>query len=184
MDQKNALQTKYQLDRRPERKCVICESKLVGRSDKVFCGIQCKNKYHSDVRKSNKTFESETLKTITKNYYILAGAVNQENSASVKKLVLQRLGFNFDHVTHIQIKPAGIIYSVFEFSFYISKNGNVIIHKDSKQIPISPYLYKRWKAVFPENLIQNDNTNKTPINANFTTNYANNSHHSKNKFRI
>lgn len=156
MNQNELTPNKYQLDKRPERKCVICESNLVGRSDKVFCGIQCKNKYHSEVRKSNKTYESETMKIITKNYIILAGVLLQENSASIKKTVLQRIGFNFDYVTQFQTKNSGTYFYVFDFCFYFSRNENVIVHKDPKQTPISPFLYKRWSFVFPKDQVDNE----------------------------
>lgn len=160
MSQNELTQKKYQLDKRPERKCVICESNLVGRSDKVFCGIQCKNKYHAEVRKSNKTYESETMKMITKNYIILAGVLSQENSASIKKTVLQRLGFNFDYVTQFQSKNSGTYFYIFDFCFYFSRNENVIIHKDPKQSPISPFLYKRWSFILPLNQVDIESFNK------------------------
>ena len=179
MEQSITTNEKFLLEKKSHRCCVICDAKLIGRSDKVFCGIQCKNKYHSEVRKSNKTFESETIKVITKNYLILAGVISKGSSASVKKIVLQRLGFNFDHVTQIKVKHTGILYFVYDFCYHFSKNGNIIIHTDDKQMPISPFLFKRWKAILPDHSIPKNNDVNSVIQENIKPNvevkrYSNN----------
>lgn len=163
MEQSITTNENFRLEKKSHRCCVICDAKLIGRSDKVFCGIQCKNKYHSEIRKTNKTFESETSKIITKNYLILAGVISKGSAASVKKIVLQRLGFNFDHVTQIKVKHTGILYYVYNFCYHFSKNGNIIIHTDAKQVSISPFLFKRWNAILPDNSIPKDLDAKSTI---------------------
>jgi hypothetical protein len=35
-------------------KCKICSKILVGRSDKLFCSLRCKNYYHTNLRKATK----------------------------------------------------------------------------------------------------------------------------------
>ena len=32
-------------------KCKICKNPLTGRSDKMFCSIECKNYYHTNLRR-------------------------------------------------------------------------------------------------------------------------------------
>ncbi len=85
------------------RQCVICNKQLIGRSDKRFCDIKCKNYYHSEVRKSLKTIASETMKVLAKNIIILEGIMGEEkNSCLIDRLALERLGFIFNYVTDVR----------------------------------------------------------------------------------
>lgn len=140
----------YQLEKKLSRNCVICNAKLIGRSDKVFCDIKCKNKYHSEVRKSTKTLASETQKIITKNYIILAGVMNEKNdNFIVKKQVLDSLGFNFDFVTRVEGRGGKITFFIYEYRFEYSKTDLVIVSRDFQSHPVSPFLFKRWKHIMP-----------------------------------
>ena len=33
-------------------KCKICSNRIVGRKDKIFCSVRCKNYYHVNLRKA------------------------------------------------------------------------------------------------------------------------------------
>ena len=150
MCQKNHSKVTYQLEKKLSRNCVICNAKLIGRSDKVFCDIKCKNKYHSEVRKSTKTLASETQKIITKNYIILAGVMNENNdNFIVKKQVLDSLGFNFDFVTRVEGRGGKISFFIYEYIFEYSKTDLVIVSRDFQSHAVSPFLFKRWKHIMP-----------------------------------
>lgn len=131
---------------KPTRICCVCEKQLFGRSDKVFCDITCKNKYHSSVRKHVKTVSKETLKILTKNYNILSYLKGKNaNKFMIKKLELQRLGFDFEVISGIESNKYGLRMNVFEFSWYHTKDQNILVNRDSTQHPIAPYVYKRWE---------------------------------------
>lgn len=135
-----------------QRICCVCEKTLYGRSDKVFCDITCKNKYHASVRKHVKTVRKETIKILTKNYNILAYLKGKDSERfMVKKLELQRMGFNFDVISGLETNKFGIRMNVFEFSWYYSKNQNITVFRDKSQQEISPFVYKRWELNFPLN---------------------------------
>jgi hypothetical protein len=150
MCQKNHPKANFQLEKKRSRTCVICNAKLIGRSDKVFCDIKCKNKYHSEVRKSTKTLASETQKILMKNYIILAGVMNEKNdNFIVKKQVLDSLGFNFDFVTRVEGRGGKIAFFIYEYRFEYSKTDLVIVSRDFQSHPVSPFLFKRWKHIMP-----------------------------------
>lgn len=141
----------YQLD----RGCLICKKQLFGRSDKIFCDIKCKNKYHSDVRKSTKNVQGETFKIINRNWAILAAFMSEKgNKVHVKKLALQEKKFDFNLVTNIQNKAGYINFGIFNYSYYVTKNDIVVITRDTKQSDISPYLFKRYEHELNPNIFK------------------------------
>lgn len=132
------------------RQCVICNKQLIGRSDKRFCDIKCKNYYHSEVRKSTRTITSETLKILSKNVIILYGILGEEkDSCLIDKLALERLGFHFNYVTDAESKYGTIHYSV-DFTYRVVKKKRVLITIDRKRKTISPFIFKRWSREIAE----------------------------------
>lgn len=128
-----------------KRQCCVCDKPLIGRSDKVFCGIQCKNKYHSDVRRHTKNAASINTALVYKNYQILCILMGTNCSKYViSKKELQKMSFCFEVVSGVTYTPYGIKHELFEFSWYYSKNNQVIVKIDRKQSSISPFIYKRW----------------------------------------
>ena len=130
----------------PSRQCCVCDKPLYGRSDKVFCDIHCKNKYHSDVRKHTKSASAVNIKILRKNYVILCTLLGDPcDKYMVKKLKLKELGFNFDVVSGVSQTPYGLKFDLFEFSWFYSRNDNITVMQDRQQTKISPYMYKRWE---------------------------------------
>ena len=139
-------QTKPLNTSKPHRKCVVCDSTLFGRSDKIFCSSKCKNVYHSELRKTNKTVSSETIKVLYRNYRILCEVMGENCfKYEINKLVLQSKGFDFDTITGFETNKFGFKLKVFDFSWYFSYNSKVVIYFNPTQDNISPFLYKRWE---------------------------------------
>ena len=133
------------------RQCVICNSQLIGRSDKRFCDITCKNKYHSEVRKSMKTIASETVKILTKNFTILSGIMGEKNNTVIiDKLALERLGFRFDYVSDAVNKSGIIHFGLFHFTYRFAHNKRVFINIDRERETISPFIFRRWSHEISE----------------------------------
>lgn len=132
-----------------QRTCCVCSTKLHGRSDKVFCNISCKNKYHGAIRKHNKTVSAETIKKLNKNYQILCFLLGEEGeSFTISRLELIRLGFQMEIVSGIELNLKGVKCKIYEFSFYFLKNSQVFVRRDNKQSNIAPYVYRRWKLSY------------------------------------
>jgi hypothetical protein len=134
------------LFKKEERKCCVCDKKLFGRSDKVFCDIHCKNKYHAEMRKHTKTASVETTKILNKNYAILCVLLGENcKRFKVKKLHLETHGFNFQTISGLEKTTLGQKMKIYEFSWYYSKDDNIVVLRDSEQSAISPFVYKRWE---------------------------------------
>ncbi|MBI1835664.1 MAG: hypothetical protein HYR91_00210 [Flavobacteriia bacterium] len=132
------------------RTCLICEKAIFGRSDKIFCGIGCKNHYHSEVRKSTKTISSETLKIINKNWAILTSLMTKDyDEVIVKKLTVQRLGFDFETITSVHPNNSYINFGIYNYTYYITKNDKVVIMKNKEEKNVTPFLFKRLLRQFP-----------------------------------
>ncbi len=135
------------------RQCVMCNSQLIGRSDKRFCDIKCKNKYHSEVRNSMKSIQSETIKILTKNFVILSGVMGEsQNAAIIDKLALERLGFRFDYVSDAKSKSGIIHFGVFHFTYKFIHNKRVLITIDRERKTISPFIFRRWSYEIREQM--------------------------------
>jgi hypothetical protein len=129
-----------------ERTCVICDKKLIGRSDKRFCNIKCKNKYHSELRASKKTFSQDVFKLILNNHRILADLLGPKNQRyQIKKIVLQRKGFDVDTITSAKIVDNEIIYQVLDFTWKNTKNNLIEVEYNPNEQTISPYVFKRFE---------------------------------------
>lgn len=126
------------------RECIMCSKKLVGRSDKVFCGISCKNRYHGQNRKAVKNYFTETLKVIRKNYLILSGMLAEDRSAKLSRTAIVRDGFESGYATGIRRNGKSLVCELFDLCFTV-KNNNVVFWRTSSQSPFSPYLFERWR---------------------------------------
>jgi hypothetical protein len=134
-----------------KRVCVVCDSKLIGRSDKVFCGIKCKNKYHCEVRRSLITIDQETHKVLLKNYQILAGLMTDEKTNFIiDQTALQRKGFHFQFITSLETINNSHHFFIYDHSFEILKNKRISVTKSQDHAKVSPFLFKRWSRDFPE----------------------------------
>ena len=128
------------------RTCVICERTLVGRSDKVFCDIQCKNKYHTELRKTKNRISNDTFEILTQNWVILQGLMQKGNSKMVvSKIVLERLNFNFTYATKAQRSGYSLDYFLFNFKYRFLKHNSIYIEKEKSLTVENNYLFKRWE---------------------------------------
>ncbi|MDD2982547.1 MAG: hypothetical protein PHQ74_04085 [Crocinitomicaceae bacterium] len=127
------------------RTCIVCEKFIYGRSDKVFCDIKCKNRYHSELSKSQKTIARETFKILAKNWTILATLLGDgADELHINKVELARHGFDFTTVSGVEITATKTSFSVFEYVWIYKPNNEIKITLNKKQEPISPFIFKRW----------------------------------------
>ncbi|MGB5464089.1 MAG: hypothetical protein WBM92_12035, partial [Aureibaculum sp.] len=52
-------------------KCKVCKKNLKGRKDKIFCSIECKNYYHTNLRRVTDAAAKELDKILHRNRSIL-----------------------------------------------------------------------------------------------------------------
>jgi len=100
-----------------ERLCLRCGEKLVGRSDKRFCSTQCKSEYNN-LRKSEKEREIlNTNKILRKNRTILK-KLSPTGKTTVRKEVLEELGFDFQYfTTYFTTQNGQYYYFSYDYGF-------------------------------------------------------------------
>lgn len=84
------------------KECIACGDTFRGRKDKKFCSVKCKNQYHYK-EKNRDDVVGLIDRILHKNRAILKLLFADETEGKVKlklpRIVLTKLGFNFDYYT-------------------------------------------------------------------------------------
>lgn len=107
-----------------KRKCPICNSLVIGRSDKVFCCVKCKSLDQYEKRQDTDAFYLVVEKQLRTNRKILK-RFNKSGFTTIRKSRLLKDGFNPKFFTHYWKNAKGEVYLfVYEFGFLAKKfNG-------------------------------------------------------------
>ncbi|MGV3630813.1 MAG: hypothetical protein ACO1O6_06390 [Bacteroidota bacterium] len=88
-----------------------------------------------------------------KNHQVLSSLCAENCSRyKVSKLLLQRKGFDFETVSGIEYSKNGLKLKVFNFFWYPGKNSVVIVGRNPKESPVSPFVYKRLERFGPSEI--------------------------------
>jgi len=105
------------MNRRP---CPICGKNIVGRSDKKFCSVGCKNKFHLP----SKHAKADSIKTINRflfqNFKIMENIFKNEKKKKlmVPRILLDKMGFNFNYCTGCYMNNKGKLYRyIYDFAW-------------------------------------------------------------------
>lgn len=130
-----------------ERTCIICGDELIGRSDKVFCNIKCKNHYHIVLKRTKNQIAKDTFDIITNNWDILNGLLqNEKDKMLLEKMVLDKLKFNFSFASKVETRNNVVDYYVFDLKYRFVKHNHIFIERTKvSKNQISIYLFKRWQ---------------------------------------
>lgn len=111
--------------------CKICSKTLVGRSDKKFCSIKCKNYYHVNLRKvTDKAVESINKKLHRNRAILLEIMGKYKNKMIIDRIVLENKNFRFTYHTHFHINKEGKMYRyVYDFAWMEFSNNQILITK-------------------------------------------------------
>jgi len=114
-----------------EKACASCGDKLVGRSDKKFCGDGCRNAFHNQANQEKSFLVKHTNNSLRKNYRILSGIVLKEGKGKITKVVLLNKGFVFDLFTSVYHTQKGSqYYFVYDLGYLkVSDNLFVVVKK-------------------------------------------------------
>jgi len=91
------------------RKCLECNEKLTGRSDRKFCNDQCRSNYNNRLFVSTNNVIRTINKILRKNYFILL-ALNPDGKTTAVKNDLQKKGYRFDYFTCTYTTRSNRIY--------------------------------------------------------------------------
>lgn len=115
-------------------KCKICSKLLVGRNDKLFCSVKCKNYYHVNLRKVTDKEVKELDTILHRNRSILLEVLGKrKGQITVDRMVLEKKRFTFKYHTHLHINSKGkTYYYVYDLAWMEFSNDEVlIIRKES-----------------------------------------------------
>jgi hypothetical protein len=106
-----------------ERKCLVCDSRLIGRSDKKFCNDHCRNTYNNALKQTDNNLIRNINNLLRKNYRILQSINTDEKTKTTKNRLLQE-GFSFDYFTSTYTTKAGATY------YYLYDQGYLELDND------------------------------------------------------
>ncbi len=112
------------------KRCRICKSDIVGRLDKVFCSVKCKNAYHSMRRRQNELHVREVDNVLHRNRIILLELSEKKKFGRffIDKQKLIALGFKFEFCTKVYHAPDGKIYHyVYDFAWTDYAKNEIMI---------------------------------------------------------
>jgi len=113
------------------RKCRLCKSNLVGRFDKVFCSLSCKNEYHIKLRRATKVATKKVDTILHRNRSILLELMGKNTrQKKMPKILLDKKKFNYTYVTaYHRNNQQKMVNQVYDFSWMIFSDEEVLIRR-------------------------------------------------------
>ena len=111
--------------------CKICNKKITGRKDKLFCSVKCKNYYHVNLRKATAVVVKELDNILHRNRSILLEIMGKRKiQCRVSRMILEKKHFVFKYHTHQHTNNKGkIYYYVYDFAWMEFSNDEILIVK-------------------------------------------------------
>jgi len=105
------------------KRCRYCKTEVVGRTDKIFCTVYCKNTYHKKLKRHTSNAARSIDKILHRNRSILQELLGKKISyLETSRDVLDSKRFNFDYVTGYHLNSRNkIVNYVYDFSWIIWK---------------------------------------------------------------
>lgn len=91
-----------------EQYCPECGAPVIGRPDKKFCSLRCKNLYWNRYLRPFKEVKMKVVTSLNRNYTILGGLL-ERGQTSIKLSDIEALGFNTSAVSGCYAKKAGSV---------------------------------------------------------------------------
>tara|TARA_R110002049_G_scaffold14886_2_gene61924 strand:+ start:2010 stop:2360 length:351 start_codon:yes stop_codon:yes gene_type:complete len=115
-------------------KCKICSKVLLGRNDKKFCSVKCKNYYHVNLRKVTDKQVKELDTILHRNRSILLEILGKrKGQITVDRIVLEKKKFTFKYHTHLHINSKGkTYYYVYDLAWMEFSNDEILIIRKQK----------------------------------------------------
>ena len=117
------------------RKCKICKTEFRGRSDKLFCSIDCKNEYHVKLRNVTRGATHKVDTILHRNRSILLEIMGKNaTQKKTHRMHLDQKNFNFGYITGMHTNVQGkLVHHVYDFSWIIFSDEEVLIRRKKTQ---------------------------------------------------
>ncbi|MCP9770245.1 hypothetical protein EGI22_20260 [Lacihabitans sp. LS3-19] len=118
------------------KKCKICKTPLLGRTDKMFCSQKCKNYYHVHLRAVTAKEAFPIDRHLHRNRSILLEIMGKnEVQKKVPRMVLEEKKFKFKYITHYHINSKGkTMHYVYDFAWMDFSDDEVLIVRNKKSL--------------------------------------------------
>jgi len=127
-----------------ERLCPVCDDRVHGRSDKIYCCSKCKDRDYAKSRKDFLITAKVVLGQLARNQYVLDLFGGDSDRYTISLAALQDKGFDPNFVTGIEHNKYGQKFKIFNYSWYQANTQNIVVYRNKIETPLSPYTYKRW----------------------------------------
>ncbi len=97
------------MDNLSPRICLNCGKPLQGRVDKKYCDSQCRATYNNRQKLAHEQYIGETNRMLRRNRRILQ-TLCPEGKSTVRKQVLDDMGFDFRYMTNLYQSSRGAVY--------------------------------------------------------------------------
>ena len=117
------------------KKCINCsKKKVIGRSDKLFCTVSCKSKYHRKLRNKTEVVTLTIDAILHRNRSILLEVLGEMNiKIKVARLLLEKKKFRFKYHTHFHINSRGKIYHhIYDLAWMTFSDDEILIVRRKK----------------------------------------------------
>jgi len=119
-----------------QNKCKICSKLIIGRKDKLFCSIRCKNYYHTNLRRVTNLEAIKIDRILHRNRSILLEIMGKNTiQKKINRIELEQKRFRFNYLTHYHINSKGKTYHwIYDFAWMSFSDDQIyILRKRSKK---------------------------------------------------
>lgn len=111
------------------RKCKICSKFIVGRKDKLFCSVKCKNYYHVNLRRVTNEEAVKIDRILHRNRSILLEIMGKNAiQKKVSRITLEQKRFRFNYLTHFYINSRGKTFHwIYDFAWMSFSDDEILI---------------------------------------------------------
>lgn len=110
-------------------KCRICSKPIVGRSDKKFCSVRCKNYYHTNLRRVTDMEVKEINTILHRNRSILLEILGRNSTQKkIPRIALEKKKFRFKYLTHYHVNSHGkTFHYVYDMAWMTFSDDEILI---------------------------------------------------------
>ncbi len=114
---------------KPAKKCKICSKIIVGRKDKLFCSVKCKNYYHINLRRVTVDATLNIDRILHRNRAILLEIMGKNAiQKKVSRIVLEQKKFRFNYLTHSYVNSKGKTFHwIYDFAWMSFSDDEILI---------------------------------------------------------
>lgn len=104
--------------------CSACQKPLIGRSDKKFCDVLCRNVFHNKNKSYGEQYIEHTQRLLRYNRKVLK-TLSPNGKATVRKDVLDQMGYDFRYFTSVFKSSKNVYYLVHDYAFSPIWEGDI-----------------------------------------------------------